>query len=134
MTTATTLPEEIEAGLSLLVSDSFKATATAVKTVVAERFANLDDAAVAIEDVLGEIKSAATILPIPGLAEIGAIAGDIDCGIKVLMILKALGGGQQNGGVFGAFADSLNGVVRPVDNPSGAIGGVGYTGIGAPPP
>jgi hypothetical protein len=134
--TATITSSELQSGLALLVSDSFKATVGAVKTVVAEKFSSLDDGAVAVEDILGDIHAAASILPIPGLAEIGAIAGDIDNGIKALMILKALGGGLQNGGVFGAFADSLDGVVRPVDNPSGAIGGEGtahaYTGDGAP--
>jgi len=69
------------------------------------------------------------------LAAVGVpFAADADLAIMALAWIVAHGatapstaypsiGAPPNGGIIGAFLDSLRGVVRPVDNPSGAIGG-----------
>jgi hypothetical protein len=113
MSTATTSISGLQSALTLLQSSVFSAAMKAVEAAVKAKFGNFDSDAVAIEDVLS------TLAEVPGLSELG----DVSAGIKLLMFIHEFAAPQPNGGLVGAILDSLDGVVRPVDNPSGAIGG-----------
>jgi hypothetical protein len=113
MTTATTPVSGLQTALTLFQSASFSATMQAVEAALKARFENSDADIVAVEDVFSALAE------IPGLSELG----DVAAAIKLLAFIGQFTASPPNGGLFGAIIDSLNGVVRPVDNPSGAIGG-----------
>lgn len=100
---------EINAALALFRSASFADAIAAMGTAAANP-ADIGDDAVFVEDVLSALSA------VPGLA----VLGDVSAAIKLLMIIGALAVQPPNGGVLGAFADSLAGVVRPVADPDGS--------------
>jgi hypothetical protein len=113
MTTATTSVSEMQTALTLFQSASFSAAMQAVEAALKARFENSDADIVAVEDVLSALAE------VPGLTELG----DVSAAIKLLMFVHEFAQPQPNGGLLGAIFDSLDDVVRPVDDPSGAIGG-----------
>ncbi|MGD0762107.1 MAG: hypothetical protein ABR929_02760 [Roseiarcus sp.] len=113
MTTTTTSLSEMHTALTLFQSASFSAAMQAVEAALKARFENSDADIVAVEDVFSALAE------IPSLSELG----DVSAAIKLLVFIGQFTVSPPNGGFFGAIVDSLNGVVRPVDNPSGAIGG-----------
>jgi len=113
MTTATTSVSNLQTAATFLQSPSFSAAIQAVEAALKAKFENSDADLVAVEDVFSALAE------IPGLSELG----DVSAAIKLLAFIGQFTVSAPNGGVLGAIIDSLEGVVRPVDNPSGAIGG-----------
>jgi hypothetical protein len=102
---------EIDAGLTMLESAEFKTTMSEIKAAWAARFGDISADEIAVEDVL------ALLGKIPGLS----VLGELSTAIKAVVILSQFAQSPPNGGILGAFFDSVNGVVRPVDNPGGAV-------------
>lgn len=102
---------EFEAGVAMLESDGFKAVLAQIRQAWERRFADVGEDAAVAEDILSLLGT------IPGLG----VLGELSTGIKVVVMLSQFVQSPPNGGVLGAFVDSLGGVVRSVDNPGGAV-------------
>lgn len=103
---------ELNAAVTLFRSASFGAAIGAIEAAFGARLADPGADAIAVEDLL------AVVSDVPGLED----AAYAEAAIKLLTILFAAAIAPPNGGVAGAFADSLAGVRRQVANPSGALG------------
>jgi hypothetical protein len=95
---------EVSAAISLAQSTGFSNALAAFKAAIAEHFADANQDAIVVEDALS------LAAQIPGLSELS----NLSTLIKVAMVINAAATPYPNGGVFGAFEDSINGVVRPV--------------------
>lgn len=117
----------IETGVSELGGE-VAAFWKALKAASAAKWGDVPLDAIALDDLIILAAQLCTDVSVPGAGTVLAIAklvgGAIPESAALIRFFISVGVTPQvqNGGIAGAFMDSINGVVRPVDNPGGAVG------------